>query len=304
MSPELLLQLRRAQERREIALELFDELNDTPSMPEISVSLRSDPEAVGADIRRVLGVTMGQQETWRDRQRYKPLANWRRCIEDVGVLVFQFTDVETSEALGFSIVDGSIPVVAVNRKLKPNGRIFSMMHEFVHVALRIGGLCDMEEALHRPPEDQRIEVFCNQAAAAALVPASDFLRVGSVAAHSGADWADPHIADLADRFSVSREVIVRRLLTLGRTTNQFYGEKRAQYAAERAAQQANTSAAANERSGFESPAVKAVSTQGPSYVRLVLQSYHQGRITLSDVSNYLGVRTKHLPRIERAVLAA
>jgi DNA-directed RNA polymerase specialized sigma subunit len=36
-------------------------------------------------------------------------------------------------------------------------------------------------------------------------------------------------------------------------------------------------------------------------VRLVLQSYYQDRITLSDVSEYLGVRLKHLSKIEQAV---
>ena len=160
-----------------------------------------------------------------------------------------------------------------------------------------------KKSLHRPPEEQKIEVFCNRTAAAALIPAEDLFATHLVTSHSGATWDDAEIASLADLFSVSREVIVRRLLTLGRATQQFYVEKRAQYAAQRESASA-ANADAEERSGFESPVTRAVSTQGAGYVRLVLESYHQGRITLSDVSSYLGVRTKHLPRIERAVLAA
>ena len=41
-------------------------------------------------------------------------------------------------------------------------------------------------------------------------------------------------------------------------------------------------------------------TGGPC-VRLVLDNYYQDRITLSDVSGYLGVRVKHVPRIEMAI---
>jgi Zn-dependent peptidase ImmA (M78 family) len=305
LSPELLLQLRRVQERREIATELYEELAETPaSAPQLDITTRSDPEAIGSDIRRLLGVTMAEQMTWRDRQRRKPFNQWRRRLESLGVLVFQFTDVEPSEALGFSIADGDVPVVAVNRKLSLNGRIFCMMHELGHVLLRNGGLCDMEETFRRPPEEQSIEVFCNGVAASALVPARELLLKLQVPGYRRDNWQDAEIRELAEAFSVSREVIVRRLLTLGQTSARFYAEKRAQYAAEREAQRATTAEAEERTTGFESPAVRALSTQGTGYIRLVLESYHQGRITLSDVSSYLGVRTKHLPRIERALLAA
>ena len=55
--------------------------------------------------------------------------------------------------------------------------------------------------------------------------------------------------------------------------------------------------------GYESQSSKAVNINGPAFVRLVLENYYQERITLSDVSSYLNVRVKHLPRIEQAVLA-
>jgi hypothetical protein len=33
-------------------------------------------------------------------------------------------------------------------------------------------------------------------------------------------------------------------------------------------------------------------------VRMVLGSYHQERITLSDDSGYLGLKVKHIPKLE------
>ena len=46
----------------------------------------------------------------------------------------------------------------------------------------------------------------------------------------------------------------------------------------------------------------AVSKAGPFFVRLVLDSYHQEKITANDLSSFLEVRLKHIAKIEHAVL--
>ncbi|MGQ0664209.1 MAG: XRE family transcriptional regulator [Pseudomonadota bacterium] len=303
ISPELRLEIRQAEERRELALDLYDDLGEQPLEFSLSASLDEEPEEIGDRIRTALNLSVEEQLGWLDPQRYKPLNQWRRRIEELGVLVFQFSDVEPSESLGFSIAEAYAPVIAVNRTVRPNGRIFTMMHEFAHLMLRQGGLCDIEENLTRPPEEQHFEVFCNRVSAAALVPADHF--VAALQAYGGAqgprDWTDEVVEELANRYSVSREVIVRRMLTLRRTTQVFYERKRADYRAQLAEAQSKK---AQESGGFESPATRVVSKEGPAFVRLVLENYYQGHITLSDVCSYLGVRVKHLPRIEQSVLAA
>ena len=40
---------------------------------------------------------------------------------------------------------------------------------------------------------------------------------------------------------------------------------------------------------------------GKPFVRVVLNNYYQDRLTLSDVSRYLGLRVKHMPRLEQFV---
>src|SRR5690606_38583574 len=129
-----------------------------PTFP-LKATLDADPELLGAAIREALGVTLVEQVGWRDQQRYKALNQWRRRIEEAGALVFQFSDVEPTEALGFSLATDTCPVVAVNRSLRPNGRIFTMMHELAHLMLRASSVCDIDEELRRTPEEQRTEVF-------------------------------------------------------------------------------------------------------------------------------------------------
>jgi Zn-dependent peptidase ImmA (M78 family) len=52
------------------------------------------------------------------------------------------------------------------------------------------------------------------------------------------EWPDNTIEDLARHYGVSREAVVRRLITFARTTDGFYRRKRAQYAAEHHARKA------------------------------------------------------------------
>ncbi len=90
-------------------------------------------------------------------------------------------------------------------------------------------------------------------------------------------------------------------MTFGLTTQAFYRTKRAQYNEAFLAQQARARERLKNQDFRRNPPAEAVSTIGKPFVRLVLDNYYQDRITLSDVSSYLGVRVKHFPRIEQAV---
>jgi hypothetical protein len=43
-----------------------------------------------------------------------------------------------------------------------------------------------------------------------------------------------------------------------------------------------------------------MSWNGRGFTRLVLRSYYDQRITLNDVSSYLGAKVKHIPALEHA----
>lgn len=298
---EIRFEIRRAHARRDVALELYEEVEGP--FPEFSVeaSLRDPPDELGIRLREALGVALAQQFAWRNP--HEALRGWRTACEEAGVLVLQMTDVDPSSANGFSISEQPLPVIAVNRKDFPNRRIFTVLHELTHIALRSGGLCDLTEQEDRPPEELRTEVFCNQVAAAALVPSDAFLAEPIVAPRRGkTTWTDEEIETLSRRYSVSREVIVRRLLTFDKTTEAFYRTKRRQYNQEAEVRTAETRRRMREAEGFASPATLAVSSAGNLFTRLVLQGYYTERISAGDLSDFLEVRLKHLPRIEQQVI--
>jgi Zn-dependent peptidase ImmA (M78 family)/DNA-binding XRE family transcriptional regulator len=284
---------RTARERRAIVIELLDLQEQTIPEFNYSVTLKQDPEEVGLYIREILGITLSMQSDLRTPN--DALHFWRAVIESKGVLVFQTTRLPLSTARGFSIADFPLPVIAINRKDRHNARIFSLLHEFVHILLRISGVCDLDYHEGRPPEEQRIEVFCNHAAGAALVPKDILLSMPEFNKHTENDWTDDGIKEISRYFGVSKEVIVRRLLIIGKVSSAFYEAKRESYLAE------YKKIRGTEKAGFLPPARDIISAAGRNYVRLVLTSLYNDRISPRDVSNYLGVRLKHLPKIEQMI---
>jgi hypothetical protein len=45
-----------------------------------------------------------------------------------------------------------------------------------------------------------------------------------------------------------------------------------------------------------------ISGAGPLFTQLVVEAFNRERITASDVSDFLSIRVKHLPEIERDLL--
>ena len=292
-SSALHIQLRRARERRELALDLLRDLEQPLPSFDLHAELGDDPEELGARLREALGVDLAAQVRWTGA--YDAFNAWRARIESAGVLVFQMSRVSLEEARGFSLADELLPVIAVNAKDPPNARAFTMLHELCHVALQRSGICEHDEDRLLPSEERRVEIFCNRVAGAALVPMRDLLGEDAVRTHAGAAWSDEELGRLARRFSASRFVVLRRLLTAGRTTAAFYNAKHEEWIA------AARDQPRRESEGGPPPDRAAVAERGQTFVRLVLQSYYQDRITLSDVSEYLGIRLKHLSKIEQAV---
>jgi transcriptional regulator with XRE-family HTH domain len=175
-SPELRFEMRRAQNRREVAVELFELAGDNlPGFP-LQATLADDTERVAREIREFLGVTYDAQIGWKPAPNYESFNNWRATLESAGILVFQVTEVDVHEVRGFSLTELPLPAIVINNKDSLSGRTFTMLHELAHILLRQGGVCDLYEDVPRPPEEQSVEVFCNRVAAATLLPREDLLN--------------------------------------------------------------------------------------------------------------------------------
>jgi Zn-dependent peptidase ImmA (M78 family) len=295
ISPVLRKELDIAADRRQLALELLSLQAEAPPNFRLKAELSENPNTVAARFRRTLGITLEQQYGWREL--YDGFNAWRDSIEEVGALVLQMTDVKVVEARGFSLAERPLPAVVANIKDRPRARSFTLLHELTHVALRESSVCTLDDAA-------RIEVFCNHVAGAVLVPA-EALRAQQIVVDHGRDmeWDDREVEALCRRFSVSREVVLRRLLILDRTDQRFYERKREEYQDEYRQIEERRKQEESQPRPIPRDLI-AVARTGQFLSVLVLSSYQRGRITASDVADYFGIRIKHLPAVERRVFGA
>jgi len=290
VSSSLLMEIRECSVRREIAIEMSQLLGTENMQFSFKADSNESPEIIGERLRRYLGIPVLEQGTWESPR--VAFNAWRHAAELGGLLIFQTVGVEVSEMRGFSIARYPLPVVAVNRKDVFVGRIFSLIHEIVHLGLRSSALCDVAE--WRSGGIDRVEVLCNHVAGAVLVPAGALKHHEIVRQGLGTrTWNDRAIEGLANYFSISREAIVRRMLIADLTTKEFYEKKRREYSEE--------TRTIRDRKGFVPPSTDSVSRNGPLLTRLILSSMHENLITQNDASDYLGVRMKHFTRIEDQV---
>ena len=300
MSSALRFEIRLAQDRRDEALELMADLDEEPTMIENRFHLTDNPEQVASELRKILNISINEQTAWRDK--YTAFSSWRHAIEEKGTLVFQTGVLRNlivlpEEARGFSIAEQPYPVIVVNGKDHPSAKCFTLIHEFTHILLDDGGICDLHDPFRATSEIDRTEVFCNRVAGTTLVPADALLRTDVVRNHGNrVEWDDGELGTLSRRFWVSWEVILRRLLILKRTTRAFYQQWR------------------NTRGDlFPGPDTKVKSKikiptptrvfirNGRLFPRLVFQALRNRRITLFKASDILGAGPHHFGDIEGAL---
>jgi len=192
-----------------------------------------------------------------------------------------------NDARGFSLSDQKPWAIVVSSSDAIRARIFTLFHEYAHLLLRRPGICIPQREWVKPSPLEATEVWCNQFAAALLLP-QDALQ-DFVGNHSISSEAIPELTvEVSRKFKVSQEVVVRRLMTLKLISETQFFEQVERLTAQPKRKQ---------KGGFVSPAVAALRNCGRRYTKLVLESSERGLITYRDVTGFLSVRLKHLEKI-------
>jgi Zn-dependent peptidase ImmA (M78 family) len=294
LSPSLIYEIRLARERREIALGLFDEIGESPPRLNLKVNLNRNPELVAREIRQQLGIGKDDQLKWPGY--HAAFNSWKKALETYGILIFQAPRISPAEMRGFSLSQKPLPIIVINTSDWIGARIFSLLHEFIHILRNEESLCDFSDEENRSSYEQGTEVFCNRVAGALLVPPDDLLNERIVKNNTNLPfWDNDTIWSLARRYKVSREVILRRLLILGKTTTDFYLEKREEYQAPPVSRNKGKKEI---RIPFH---IKVLARTGRPYAQLILTSFNREKITSSDLSSYLGIKLNHVAKLEAEI---
>lgn len=280
------LAIRRARRVQRIYRELAQDLPLEPHL--LPTGLRQDAEAAGGFARSAIGVSLETQLSWRSTA--DAVRHWRAALEATGVLVLRFS-MPAEELRGFSI-PGAPPVIAMSNQDPHPAQSFTLFHEWCHLLLDESGLCRPNELSRTLRGDD--EVFCNAFAGAFLVPMPALLSHPLVAALRAHDSeAGPTATAVARAFSVSRFVVLRRLLAAQVVSHDEYGRIVSAWVRQpRPVRRSNFGPA---------PAVRAVSELGHAFVASVITARQRGVIGETDAADYLSLGAKHLERVSELV---
>ncbi|NOZ78585.1 MAG: ImmA/IrrE family metallo-endopeptidase [Acidobacteria bacterium] len=185
-------------------------------------SLTENPEAVGREMRRIVGVGDGWAAAVRTWQ--EAVSHLRRAIESLGVMAVingvvgnnTHRKLDVEEFRGFALCDDYAPLIFVNGADAKSAQMFTLAHELAHLWLGPDG-----EGLSAfdflSPAGGEVETFCDRAAAEFLVPERE-LR---------AHWRDVRHAPepfeaIARMFKVSPIVAGRRAMDLGLVDREMF----------------------------------------------------------------------------------
>lgn len=258
---------------------IFRDVRATPDDP---------PGKLAAEVRAYVGVSVEDQSRWASAER--AFEHWRATAEDIGIYVFKRSFKQRAIS-GFSLIDDEFPLIYVNNGTSFTRQVFTLWHEVAHLLLHTSGVTKTDDSFIESltGESQSIEIIANAFAGEFLVPSDDFDRVIEPPPYS-----DEYFADLAGRYHVSREVVLRKHRDRGLVPDDFYAEKAKQW----------NDIYRDKRGG--STGGNYYNTQGvylsQKFLELAFGRYYQGSIDLVQLSDYLNVKARNIPGIEQAFI--
>lgn len=281
ISPDVMYFIRQAQ-----AMQLF--LSDLDAIEyfdlellynSLDINLDDDTDAIAESIRSELDIKLSDQIRWNSNAI--AMSVWRNHIQNKGVFVFKrpFKDDLVS---GFCIVEDKYPVIYVNNTHPFSRQIFSLIHELIHVLLGKYGISLRDSYITNSPDGniRRVESFCNKVASNVLVPNSDF-----------SDYIEYDFLNsqtytlLSNRYSVSREVILRKSLDNELINKDTYNKFIESWYTDfnNLSKREGGSYYNNQKAYL-----------GKKYIDLAFARYYQGAISREDLSQYLCVKSKSI----------
>lgn len=249
-------------------------------------------------IRHVLSLDLQEQFNCTSTRKLYLLL--REKVETKGIFVHCFRDVPVKILRGIAICDGNMPIIGLNEEDRPPAKSFSMIHELVHILKRESSMCNDMYGSSAFTE----EVFCNAVAGEVLVP-EDSLRL--IVFH---DYGTQHplskddIEDVARKYSVSRDVIARRLYDLKIITSIAYETYLELFRIDIEREKEERRIARKE--GREIPIPRNISREtidrtSPLVCSCLFNGYASDLLSKQEISRHLGIDQKHIDKYLREV---
>lgn len=295
LSRDTVFLIRRARAYQASLQELFGgrSPNAEPIWKRVNLETSKSIADQAAAVRTALGVPPIGAIEWGASDGDDALKLWRKAVEAGGVFVFKDT-FKQREISGFCLADPELPVVMINNSTTKTRQIFSLLHELAHVLTNRRAISTFDDAplARLAPSEQEIERFCNRIAAEILVPGQDFaVQVAGLPRNIEALTSDGFAA-LAERYRVSREVVLRRFRDADRVSQAFYEERKREWDSQRTEKEGSGGNFYLTKGAYLSERLMSE----------VFARYGRRQITIDEAAEFIGVKPKQVDELESRFL--
>ncbi len=215
----------------------------------------------------------------------------RGAIEERNIFVFQLP-LRTDGVRGLSMAGPGPCAILVNSRENSTARASTLLHEYGHIMLGRGGVCDEHGTVRADSDKGRVEAWCDRFAASFLMPEAAFAAErGRLEGLLG----DPSevVGGLAKRFKAGRYAAASRAADLvGGRYGAAYGG-----VLDGVAGRCSLGRAAAVERGGPRHLDALVSRLGRKFVGLAVSSHEKKAITTRDLLDYLGIKIGHLDEL-------
>ena len=280
-----------AEAQRFNALDLLEMLGESPPLlpKDFFSDVSESIEGAAARIRAAIEFERNEQIDLRKADaRFVP-DRLRARMSAAGILVLRKSGLRSMGIRGICLFAKPMPIVVYNSSESPGGQAFTLAHELGHVALKSRAFSGLVASGNSVARDEK---WCNQFAAAFLVPATIVNEILARPNEPADSIADETLNMLASRFAVSPHAMLIRLITLKYVESEYYwNTKRSEFIREEAE--------------YTSPPMRGPyygsrykNSLGVYYTGLVLDAWGSGVISGHNAAEFLGIKNvSHLSDI-------
>lgn len=166
--------IREIQQKQAWIKDVYEENKEVPLAFVGRFDLQSNPIAVANDILNTLQIDPSQYN-----KKDNPINEWIEKAESKGIFISRTSFIhsrlklDSNELQGFSIADKHAPFIFINSDDWNAPQFFTLVHELAHIWIAASGISnDIEPEIKHKDKLHPVEIFCNEVAANALMPAN------------------------------------------------------------------------------------------------------------------------------------
>ena len=296
LSTAMVFMIREIQQKQSWISEENQETDEPPRSFVGKFTVEDDPKIIAQDILDTLGIDPLSYEDGN------PLREWIKKSEKKGIyisrtsFIHSYLKLDKEEFQGFAIADPYAPFVFINSADWDAPQLFTLVHELAHLWIASSGISnEISPDIVDREKYHPVELLCNEIAANALMKESFIMSLSDSVFHNAES-----VYKVAKKLGVSSFALLVRARNLGKLTWPQYQElrKQADQLFHEFLDKEELKKKNQKKKGGPSYYTLRLIRNGQLFTQSVLDAFNSGRLSPTEASYLLKVKTNQFPKLE------